>query len=60
MTGHTIRPKLWAVIGLLLVALVGAASSQEVDPDEYLSWTVDLAETVIRSMHQDGRVGGFF
>ncbi len=59
MKGRVIRQKLWAVVGLLLIG-VGAASSQEANTDEYLSWTADLSENAIKSMHEDGRVGGFF
>jgi len=54
------RSQIWAVVGLSLVALGGPASSQEANPDEYLSWTVNFAETAIKSMRKDGRVGGFF
>ena len=58
---RVIRPVRLLVVGILLLfVLGGAASSQEDVTRHYLSWTADRAEAVIKSMHKDGRVGGFF
>ena len=60
MTYRAIRPKLLSLMGLWLIALAAVASLQQPSPESYLSWTADRAEAVIREMHKDGRVGGFF
>ena len=67
MTGQGMRSRLLVVASLLqLVALVGTGSScsvyalQEVGAGDYLFWSTDHAENVIKAMRRDGRVGGIF
>jgi hypothetical protein len=67
MTGQGMRSRLVVLASLLqMVALVGTSSScsvyalQEVGAGDYISWSTDYAERVIKAMRRDGRVGGVF
>ena len=54
------QPVVTTVFLVHLCTLVTVAAALQVGDLSYLSWPADRAETVIRAMDKDGRVGGRF
>ena len=54
------QPVVTTVFLVHLCTLVTVAAALQVGDLSYLSWPADRAETVIRAMDKNGRVGGRF